>query len=77
MVNIECNNQSSSHDPITIGEDSNCMRVLCKECKTQYNIRKDWRGIPFNRQYSEIFRRDTLQPNTNLFYRYYPKYLRT
>jgi hypothetical protein len=55
----------------------NAARVICKECKEQYVIRKDHRGVPLNRQYAEIFKRDILQSNQNLFYRYFPKYLRT
>jgi len=40
-------------------------------------VRKDWRGIHDNRSYSELFRRDILQGNDNLFYKYHPQYLST
>lgn len=73
----ECNNQSSCHKPIVIKEDESAMRVLCTECKNQYVIRKDWRGVVDNIQYSKIFKREILQPNSNLFYRYYPQHLKT
>lgn len=72
----ECDNISACHDPITIGEDSSAMRVYCKNCKHQYVIRKDWRGIPVNRDYIKIFKRDVLQGNDNLFYKYYPQHLK-
>lgn len=71
----ECDNISKCHNPITIGEDDNALRVLCSECKNQYIIRKDWRGVPDNKQYSEIFRRETLQGHQDLFYKYYPQWL--
>lgn len=77
MNEFECDNQSHCHDPIIIGEDQNAIRVICKQCKNQCVIRKDWRGVPFNRQYSEIFKREILQPNSNLFYKYYPMHLKT
>ncbi len=73
----ECNNISQCHDPIVIGEDDNAMRVFCRQCKNQYVIRKDWRGVPENRQYSKIFQKEILQGNDNLFYKYYPMHLRT
>lgn len=73
----ECNNLSKCHNPITLNEDNNALRVLCTECKNQYIIRKDWRGIPLNREYSKVFKREILQPNSSLFYKYYPNYLNT
>lgn len=72
-----CDNKSSCHNPVVISEDQNATRVGCTECKHQYVIRKDYRGIHENRQYLEIYRKDSLQPNTNLFYKYYPQNIRT
>lgn len=74
---MECDNISSCHSPVTVAEDQNAMRVYCRECKNQYVIRKDWRGVPENRQYSEIFRKEILQGHQDLFYKYYPEHLRT
>ena len=76
-IMIECDNISNVHNPRTIAEDENAIRVLCLECKHQYVIRKDWRGVPENKQYSKLFKRDTLQGHENLFYKVYPQYLRT
>lgn len=76
-MHSECDNKTKCHAPITIGEDENAMRVICTECKHQYVIRKDWRGVPDNKQYSKIFRRDILHGNDNLFYKYHPEHLRT
>lgn len=70
-----CDNVSNVHNPIVIAEDECAMRVFCKLCKHQYVIRKDWRGVSENKQYSKIFKRDTLQPHENLFYKVYPQYL--
>lgn len=54
----------------------NAARVFCKECKEQYVIRKDYRGVPLNRQYAEIFKRDILQGGDNLLYKYRPQFLK-
>lgn len=72
-----CDNKSQCHNPLVIAEDENAMRVICTECKNQFVIRKDWRGVPENRQYQKVFRKDTLQGNTNLFYKYYAQFLKT
>lgn len=75
-VAMICDNKAKCHDPFIVEEDMNAMRVICKECKHQYVIRKDpFKGVPENRSYIKVFRRLTLQPNTNLFYKYYPSYL--
>lgn len=71
-----CDNKSDFHEPIVIAEDQNAIRIICNKCKVQYVIRKDWRGVPENRQYSKIYKKDILQPNENLFYKAYPQYLR-
>lgn len=72
-----CDNLSACHDPITIGEDGNAMRVYCKNCHSVILIRKDHRGIPDNRAYSKVFKKEILQGHDNLFYRYYPWHLKT
>lgn len=72
---MECNNKSNVHDPIMIAEDLSALRVICKICKHQYVIRKNFNLTPENRQYSKIFKRDILQPRENLFYKVYPHYL--
>ena len=73
---IECNNISNTHEPMVISEDQNAMRVGCKICHNQYVLRKDWRGVLENRQYSKIFKRDVLQGNENLFYKYNERFLK-
>jgi len=71
-----CDNIRASHDCVIIGEDMNAARVYCRECKSQYVIRKDHRGVPLNRQYAEIFKRDILQGGDNLLYKYRPQFLK-
>ena len=72
----ECDNYSACHNPIVISDGDTAMRVYCTECHNQYVIRKEpFKGVPENRQYIKIFRRDTLQGNDNLFYKYYPQYI--
>jgi hypothetical protein len=71
------NRQNHAHNPEVLSQDSNATRVICKECKEQFVIRNDQRGVPLNRQYQAVYRKDTLQANTNLFYKYYNKNIRT
>lgn len=73
---LSCDNISEAHDNIIIAEDANAMRVICRICKEQNVIRKDWRGSPEKRQYAEIFKRDILQGNDNLLYKYRPDFLK-
>ena len=72
-----CDNVARAHSPVIISDDINAVRVLCSECKVQEVIRKDWRGVPENRQYSRFFKRDVLQGNDNLLYKYHPELLAT
>ena len=71
-----CDNKSRCHNPITIGEDNNALRVYCKDCHAIIVIRKDYRGVPERRKYAEVFKRDILQGNDKLFYKYYEKHIR-
>lgn len=71
-----CDNKSRCHTPKIIAEDQNAMRVICEACNHQYVIRKDpIKGVPENRAYSKIFKKDVLQGNDNLFYKYNPQFL--
>lgn len=75
---MECNNKSRCHTTKTITDGDTGMRVLCVTCRHQYVIRKDrFKGVPENRAYSKIFKKDVLQGNDNLFYKYYPQFLWT
>lgn len=73
----QCDNIIACHNPITIGEDNNALRWHCKNCKQTGIIRKDWRGVNFNREYSKIYKKEILQPHEPLFYKYYPHYMRS
>ncbi len=72
----ECDNISRCHDMVEIAENENALRVYCKECKNQYVVWKDQRGLPDNQQWQKLYKRFVLQ-GTNLFYKYYPKWLST
>jgi hypothetical protein len=73
---MECDNIKKCHRPEIIGEDHTAMRVICKECWHQYVVPKDWRGAPENRFYSKTYKRDILQGHENLFYKYYPQFIK-
>jgi len=72
-----CDNRRKCHDPLVLADGDSAMVVICKECKHSYVIRKDqFRGNPEIRSYVKIFRRDALQGNDNLFYKYYSQHLK-
>lgn len=76
-MSYQCDNVSQCHDMLVIDDGDSAMRVFCKLCTHQYVIRKDpIKGVPENRQYSKLFKRDVLQGNSNLFYKYHPEFLR-
>ena len=73
----ECDNKSACHNLLTINDGDSAMRVICSQCKNQYTIRKDWvRGNPEKRSYAKLFKKDILQGNDNLFYKYHEEHLR-
>lgn len=75
-MSYECNNVSACHHLVDIFDGDSGMRVLCKDCKRQYVIRKDsYKRVPEIRQYVKMFRKDALQGNDNLFYKYHDNYL--
>ena len=74
---MTCDNTRQAHDPITI-DDGDALRVYCHICHSQFVIRKDLnKGVPDNRTYSKIFKRDYLQGNDNLLYKYHPELMST
>lgn len=72
---MECNNKSNCHNLKTIIDDTSAERVICTECKHQYVLRKDLRGVPEKRMYAKLFKRNILQGNDNLFYKYNAQFL--
>lgn len=68
-----CDNINQCHDNITIGETSDGIRTYCKLCGKINEIRFDTNGRCDNREYSEIFKRDTVQPGSNLYYKIHPE----
>ena len=72
----ECDNLACCHELKIIGEDSNCLRVLCTHCQRQYAIRKDpFKGTPEIREYVKVFRKEALQGWDSLFYKYHDNFL--
>lgn len=71
----ECDNIAYVHQPRGCGEDDNAGRWICERCWNVYVLRKDWRGVYENREYSKIFKQAVLQGSDNLFYKYYEQFL--
>lgn len=77
-MTYECNNVSQCHELRIICDGDSCLRVVCTHCWHQYCIRKDpYKGVPENRQYSRVFKREILQGNDNLLYKYFPQFMNT
>ena len=76
MLYVQLNNMcgdnvNNVHKMKTIVDDERIIEAFCERCKNRYYIRKyDGRTDP---KYNKIFRRDTLQPGTNLYYKEWGK----
>jgi len=68
-----CDGINFAHDNLTTNETEDGIRVVCRECKQVNILRKERETGRFNnRDYSKIFKRDIVQPGSNLYYKYYP-----
>lgn len=65
-----CNNYSNCHNTEIIRQDNNAIWVLCTECNEQKRIGLDTKGSPEHREYGEWFKRDIVQPDHPLYYKY-------
>lgn len=64
-------NINSVHKMIELKDDERIIEAYCERCKFRCYIRKyQGRTDP---KYGQIFRRDTLQPGSNLYYKEYAK----
>lgn len=73
---MTCDNKAQCHSLVAISDGDSGMRVLCTNCHTPFVIRKDrFKEVPEKRSYAKIFKKDILQGNDNLFYKYHPEYL--
>ena len=67
---MKCDNTQICHSPEVINEDNNAILVYCSQCGQQERIGKDIKGNPEHRLFSEWFKKDTLQPDYPLYYKY-------
>lgn len=67
---MNCDNFSTCHDAIVIGEDNSAIYVHCTQCFKTERIGKDTKGSPEHRAYSEWFKKDFVQPDHPLYYKY-------
>lgn len=64
-------NVQSVHKMKILSDTEECVIGYCENCKNRYyNRKRDGRTDPM---YRVIYRRDTLQPNSNLYYKTYPE----
>lgn len=67
---MRCDNLASCHNSQIIGEDNNAVLIYCNECGEQQRIGKDLKGNPEHRLFSEWYKRDVVQPDHPLYYKY-------
>lgn len=65
-----CDNKADCHNPEVLSEDNSAIYIQCKQCNKSKRIGKDIKGNPEHRLYGEWFKRDILQPDVPLFYKY-------
>lgn len=64
-------NKNSVHKMKNLKDDERIIIAYCERCKKRFYVRKyQARTDP---RYNKIFRRDTLQPGSNLYYKEYGK----
>ena len=64
-------NYNSVHKMKELQDDDRIIIAYCERCKERYYVRKyQGRTDP---QYGKIFRRDSLQPSSNLYFKEYGK----
>lgn len=68
-----CDNVNSCHNNQVISETKDGIRVRCSECGEINILRMDSSGRMNNREYSKVFKKDILQPGSNLYYKYHPE----
>lgn len=65
-----CNNISACHNVNVLNDDNSAIWVYCNECGATERIGKDIKGNPEHRAYSNFFKRELVQPDHPLYYRY-------
>lgn len=68
-----CDNINNCHDNVEIAQNNDGVRFICKQCKLVSTFRIDENGRMNTRQYGKVFKRDTVQPGSNLYYKVYPE----
>lgn len=68
-----CDNKNQVHDNKIINEEKDGIRVICTICKKVYTMRIDINGRMNTRLYSKVYKRDIVQPGSNLYYKVYPE----
>jgi len=67
-----CDNKNNVHTNIIINETSDGIRTRCVKCGEINILRIDPNGRMDNKEYSRVFKADTLQPQDNLYYKLFP-----
>lgn len=68
-----CDNRNNVHDPLQIVDEPGGIRYICKTCKKIMVLRRGADDRFNNKEYTEVFKRDLLQPHDNLYFKVHPE----
>jgi hypothetical protein len=55
-----------------LSESSEAIVSYCEHCRHKFIVRV-YEGRPERKKYAKLYKRDTLQPHENLYYKVYPR----
>lgn len=67
-----CRFPSDVHKAVILKDTPEVIEAYCTKCKEHEYFRKDSAGR-VDPAYGDFFKADTLQPNSNLYYRVHPR----
>lgn len=68
---FHCDNFNDVHEPKELQDTKEIVEVFCTKCKAHEYFRKTQAGR-VGPEYSSFFRKHSLQPSQNLYYKAYP-----
>lgn len=74
---MTCNNISALHWPEVLNDSGGAIVAHCKLCHAIGIFRYDGEGRPNNREYSKWFKRDTIQQDHPLYFKYHESQVAT
>ena len=67
---MRCDNIANCHNAEIIADDNCAIRTYCNWCGTEERIGRNKNGDPEHRLYGEWYKKDFVQPDHPLYYKY-------